>query len=53
MGLPAHCHERSAHYEHFIHCCNHHRAHGGLGWSTPTATLSDNVHGHQFEAITC
>ena len=38
--------ERSAHYEHFIHFYNHHRAHGALGWSTPMSTLKDNVPGH-------
>lgn len=38
--------ERSAHYEHFVHFYNHHRAHGALGWSTPIATLKDNVPGH-------
>ena len=36
----------SAHYEHCVHFCNHHRAHGALGWSTPIATLRDNVPGH-------
>ena len=38
--------ERSAHYEHFVHFYNHHRAHGALGWSTPMSTLKDNVSGH-------
>jgi transposase InsO family protein len=38
--------ERSDHYEHFVHFYNHHRAHGALGWSTPLATLKDNVPGH-------
>jgi transposase InsO family protein len=37
--------ERSDHYEHFVHFYNHHRAHGALGWSTPIATLKDNVPG--------
>jgi len=39
-------HERSDHYEHFVHFYNHHRAHGALCWSTPIATLKDNVPGH-------
>ena len=38
--------ERSAHYDHFVHFYNHHRAHGALGWSTPMSTLKDNVPGH-------
>jgi hypothetical protein len=37
--------ERTAHYEHFIHFYNHHRARGALEWSTPSATLKDNVTG--------
>lgn len=36
-------HQRSAEYDHFVHFYNHHRAHGALGWSTPIATLKDNV----------
>lgn len=35
--------ERSAHYQHFVHFYNHHRAHGALGWSTPIDSLKDNV----------
>ena len=35
--------QRSAEYDHFVHFYNHHRAHGALGWSTPIATLKDNV----------
>ena len=37
--------ERSAAYDDFVHFYNHHRAHGALGWSTPIATLKDNVTG--------
>lgn len=37
--------ERTAHYDHFVHFYNHHRAHGALGWSTPMSTLKDNVPG--------
>ena len=40
--------ERTAHYRHFVHFYNHHRAHGALGWSTPIATLKDNVHGQHI-----
>jgi hypothetical protein len=35
--------ERSDHYERFVHFYDHHRAHGALEWSTPIATLKDNV----------
>lgn len=38
-------HERTTHYDHFIHFYNHHRAHGALGWATPMSTLKDNVPG--------
>jgi transposase InsO family protein len=38
--------ERSDHYKHYEHFYNHHRAHGALGWSTPIATLKDNVSSH-------
>ncbi|MDE3207113.1 MAG: IS481 family transposase [Acidobacteriota bacterium] len=41
--------ERAAGYAGFCHFYNHHRSHGSLGWSTPTATLTalagDNVPG--------
>lgn len=37
--------QRSAAYAGFVHFYNHHRTHGALGWSTPIATLKDNVHG--------
>lgn len=30
-------------YTGFIHFYNHHRAHGALGWNTPTSTLRDNL----------
>jgi transposase InsO family protein len=40
--------ERSAHYDHFVHFYNHHRAHGALGWATPMSTLKDNVPGHHI-----
>jgi transposase InsO family protein len=36
-------HERALGYQHFVHFYNHHRAHGSLGWATPTSTLTDNV----------
>lgn len=32
--------QRTNAYDHFTHFYNHHRAHGALGWSTPTATLN-------------
>jgi transposase InsO family protein len=35
--------QRALGYEHFIHFYNHHRAHGSLGWATPTSTLGDNL----------
>ena len=35
--------QRTAGYAHFIHFYNHHRPHGGLGWATPTSTLTDNL----------
>jgi transposase InsO family protein len=38
-------HDRSDHYDYFVHFCNHHRAHGALGWSTPIAWLEDNLNG--------
>ena len=38
-------HDRTTHYDHFVHFYNHHRAHGALGWSTPTACLEDNLNG--------
>ena len=41
--------ERDAAYRGFCHFYNHHRSHGSLGWSTPSATLAryvrDNVPG--------
>jgi transposase InsO family protein len=33
-------HERAHAYRGFCHFYNHHRPHGALGWSTPTATLT-------------
>jgi transposase InsO family protein len=35
--------ERTHAYAGFIHFYNHHRAHGALGWATPTSTLKDNL----------
>ena len=37
--------QRTAGYAHFIHFYNDHRPHGGLGWATPTSTLTDNLPG--------
>jgi hypothetical protein len=30
-------------YDGFIHSYNHHRAHGALGWATPTSIIRDNL----------
>jgi transposase InsO family protein len=35
--------QRTAAYDGFIHFYNHHRAHGALGWATPTSILKDNL----------
>lgn len=35
--------QRNVAYHGFIHHYNHHRAHGALGWSTPTSILKDNL----------
>ena len=35
--------QRTAAYDGFIHFYNHHRAHGALGWATPTSILMDNL----------
>ena len=35
--------QRTLAYDGFIHFYNHHRAHGALGWSTPTSILKDNL----------
>ena len=35
--------QRTHHYRGFIHFYNHHRAHGALGWATPTSILKDNL----------
>jgi len=35
--------ERTDAYTGFIHFYNHHRAHGALGWATPTSILQDNL----------
>lgn len=35
--------QRAHAYRGFIHFYNHHRAHGALGWATPTSTLRDNL----------
>ena len=34
---------RTLAYTGFIHFYNHHRAHGSLGWATPTSILKDNL----------
>jgi transposase InsO family protein len=36
-------HQRHDAYHGFIHFYNHHRAHGSLGWATPTNILKDNL----------
>jgi len=36
-------HQRTDAYQGFIHFYNHHRAHGALGWATPTSILKDNL----------
>ena len=35
--------ERAQAYAGFIHFYNHHRAHGALGWATPTSIIQDNL----------
>lgn len=35
--------QRHTAYNGFIHFYNHHRAHGALGWATPTSILKDNL----------
>ena len=35
--------ERTQAYDGFIHFYNHHRAHGALGWATPTSIIQDNL----------
>jgi transposase InsO family protein len=35
--------ERAQAYDGFIHFYNHHRAHGALGWATPTSIIQDNL----------
>ena len=35
--------ERTDAYAGFIHFYNHHRAHGALGWATPTSIIQDNL----------
>ena len=35
--------ERTDAYAGFIHFYNHHRAHGALGWATPTSNIQDNL----------
>jgi transposase InsO family protein len=36
-------HQRTDAYAGFIHFYNHHRAHGALGWATPTSIIRDNL----------
>ena len=36
-------HQRIKAYTGFIHFYNHHRAHGALGWATPTSLIRDNL----------
>ena len=35
--------QRTRAYNGFIHFYNHHRAHGALGWATPTSIIRDNL----------
>jgi transposase InsO family protein len=35
--------QRADAYAGFIHFYNHHRAHGALGWATPTSIIQDNL----------
>jgi transposase InsO family protein len=35
--------QRADAYVGFIHFYNHHRAHGALGWATPTSIIQDNL----------
>ena len=35
--------QRARAYIGFIHFYNHHRAHGALGWSTPSSVIQDNL----------
>jgi len=34
----------------FIHFYDHHRAHGVLGWATPTSLIQDNLPGCHHES---